>query len=83
MHKKIMITSMMSLEEKQKAKEEAENLEIERRLFLLRKMSDNEKVRLILRRSQDARELSQLKLMVQHHAVDQDFINQRAIRYLN
>lgn len=82
-NKKVSVLPGMTPQEKQKAREESDVLEIERRLFLLRKMSEKEKIRLILRHSQDIREIGQLKLMVHLQSLDPDFLNQRAIRYIN
>lgn len=79
---KLPSTALMTSADKQRLKDQEQQTEIERRVYLLKKMSDNEKVRLILRRSQDKGELTAIRDMIKFQARDMDYINQRAIRYL-
>lgn len=81
-HSKALYNAMMTPEQKRALKDKEQNIEFERRVYLLRKMSENEKVRLILRRSQDKTELSTIRDMIKHQNPDIDYINQRTIRYL-
>ena len=82
LNSKIMITSMMTKEEKEHAKEMNKLIENERKLKVVKKMKTHEKIQLVLAKTKDPNEVKILQDMVKRGAVDHDFVDQRVFQLI-